>query len=112
LWKWNSSSQEQNNMVDVVCIMDCRYKLCFPNLLKTLNLQRSKNKFSYCVRFEVLTVASMKTAVFWVDALMIKAASTSEMSVTFYQTTWHNNPEDSHLQVFLYTFHYMSILHI
>jgi hypothetical protein len=25
------------------------------------------------------------------------AASTSETLVNFYQTTWHNNPEDSHL---------------
>jgi hypothetical protein len=27
----------------------------------------------------------------------MEAASTSEMSVKFYQTTWPNNPEDSHL---------------
>jgi hypothetical protein len=30
-------------------------------------------------------------------ALMIEAASTSETSVNFYQTTRHNNPEDRHL---------------
>jgi hypothetical protein len=29
--------------------------------------------------------------------LMMEAASTSEMSVNFYQTTWRNNLEDSHL---------------
>jgi hypothetical protein len=29
---------------------------------------------------------------------MMEAASTSEMLVNFYQTTWHN-PEDSHLQI-------------
>jgi hypothetical protein len=29
-------------------------------------------------------------------ALMMDAASTSETSVNFYQTTWRNNPEDSH----------------
>jgi hypothetical protein len=29
--------------------------------------------------------------------LMTEAARTSEMSVNFYQTTRHNNPEDSHL---------------
>jgi hypothetical protein len=29
---------------------------------------------------------------------MLEAASTSETSLNFYQTTWHNNPEDSHLQ--------------
>jgi hypothetical protein len=29
--------------------------------------------------------------------LMMEAASTSETSVNFYQTTWSNNPEDSHL---------------
>jgi hypothetical protein len=28
---------------------------------------------------------------------MMEAASTSEMSVNFYQTTRHDNPEDSHL---------------
>jgi hypothetical protein len=28
---------------------------------------------------------------------MMEAASTSEMSVNFYQTTRRNNPEDSHL---------------
>jgi hypothetical protein len=31
-------------------------------------------------------------------ALMTRASSTSEMSVNYYQTTWHNIPEDSHLQ--------------
>jgi hypothetical protein len=30
-------------------------------------------------------------------ALMMRTASTSETSVNFYQTTWHNHPEDSHL---------------
>jgi hypothetical protein len=30
-------------------------------------------------------------------AMMMEAASTSEMSVNFYQTTRHYNPEDSHL---------------
>jgi hypothetical protein len=29
---------------------------------------------------------------------MMEAASTSEMSVNFYQTTQRNNPEDGHLQ--------------
>jgi hypothetical protein len=29
-------------------------------------------------------------------AVMMEAASTSEMSVNFYGTTWRNNPEDSH----------------
>jgi hypothetical protein len=29
--------------------------------------------------------------------LMMKAASTFETLVNFYQTTWHSNPEDSHL---------------
>jgi hypothetical protein len=33
-----------------------------------------------------------------VIALMMKAASTSETSVNFYQTTRRNIPEDSHLK--------------
>jgi hypothetical protein len=37
-------------------------------------------------------------AVFWVFALMVEAASTSEISVNFCQTTRRNNPEDSRLQ--------------
>jgi hypothetical protein len=32
-------------------------------------------------------------------ALMIQATSTSETSVSFYQTTLRNNPEDIHLRV-------------
>jgi hypothetical protein len=28
---------------------------------------------------------------------MMEAASTSETSVNFYQTTWYNSPGDSHL---------------
>jgi hypothetical protein len=31
-------------------------------------------------------------------ALMMEEASTSETSVNVYHITWHNNPEDSHLQ--------------
>jgi hypothetical protein len=33
--------------------------------------------------------------------LMMETANTSEKSGNFCQTTWHNNPEDSHLQVSL-----------
>jgi hypothetical protein len=36
-------------------------------------------------------------AVFWVVALMMEAAQTSEMLVNSYQSTWRYNPEDSHL---------------
>jgi hypothetical protein len=52
----------------------------------------------------------MNMAVFWLDvpcslveliALMMKAASTSETSVNFYQTTRRNIPEDSRLQFHL-----------
>jgi hypothetical protein len=32
-------------------------------------------------------------------ALMMEAASTAETSVSFYQTTRRNNPEDSHLHM-------------
>jgi hypothetical protein len=33
----------------------------------------------------------------------MEAASTSETSVNFNQTTQRNNPEDSHLEVFMFT---------
>jgi hypothetical protein len=52
------------------------------------------------VRFQVLTTATMKMAVFWIVtscSLMMEAASTSETSVNFYQTTRRYNREDSHL---------------
>jgi hypothetical protein len=39
----------------------------------------------------------MKMTVFWVVALMMEAARTSETLVNFYQTTWCCNAEDSHL---------------
>jgi hypothetical protein len=41
----------------------------------------------------------MKMAVFWVFAivLMMEAASKSETSVNFYQTTRRNKPKDSHI---------------
>jgi hypothetical protein len=32
-------------------------------------------------------------------ALMMETVSTSETSVSFYQTTWRNVPEDSHLYI-------------
>jgi hypothetical protein len=45
----------------------------------------------FVVRFEVLTAASMKMAVFWVVALMMEAARTTETSVKSYQSTRRNN---------------------
>jgi hypothetical protein len=74
--------------------------------------------YRYCTLLFLLaarTVDILKMAVFWVVApcrlvevfsevlaafiiaLMMEAASTSEMSVNFYQTTQRYNPEDSHL---------------
>jgi hypothetical protein len=74
---------------------------------KQLNLYRTQfpkaiNK-DINVRFEVLTAASMKMAVFWVvvpcsHSFFMAAANASETSVNFYQTSWRNNTEDSHLQ--------------
>jgi H+/gluconate symporter-like permease len=43
----------------------------------------------------------MKTAVSIIGAIfgqMMEAAGTTERSANFYQTTWRNNPEDSHFQ--------------
>jgi hypothetical protein len=64
-----------------------------------------KNSMLRNVGFEVLTAMITKMAVFWVVApcslitLMMEAASTSETSVNFYQTTRFYYPEDSHLHV-------------
>jgi hypothetical protein len=70
------------------------------------------------MRFQVLTAASMKMTVFWdfeqcslVEVYQRfrgacclnhqgKAASVSETSGNFYQTTRCNNPEDSHLHTY------------
>jgi hypothetical protein len=40
---------------------------------------------------------------------MMEAASTSETSVNFYQTTRHYNPEDSHLRVFSYFYNSQTV---
>jgi hypothetical protein len=42
-------------------------------------------------------VATFSLVVWAKKALIMKEASTSETSVNFYQTTRHNNPQDSHL---------------
>jgi hypothetical protein len=51
------------------------------------------------VRCEVLTAVSMNMAVFWVVGIVLtmQAASTSETSVNFYQSTRRSSPQDSHL---------------
>jgi hypothetical protein len=53
--------------------------------------------FEYMYVFQVRMAVIMKMIVFW-DALMMEAVSTSEMSVSFYQTAWCSIPEDSHLE--------------
>jgi hypothetical protein len=66
------------------------------------------------MRFQVLMATSMKMTLFWVVApfslveidqcfrgtLIIEAVSISETSASFFEATWCNNPEDSHLQNF------------
>jgi hypothetical protein len=46
----------------------------------------------------VLTVSIIRDVAV-IIAQMMEAASTSEKSENFYQTTWRNSPEDSHLHV-------------
>jgi hypothetical protein len=53
-----------------------------------------------CVRFQILTSASMKFRVLWDVALMMEAVRTSETSVNCNMTTWRYVPEDSKLQLF------------
>jgi hypothetical protein len=44
-----------------------------------------------------VSAASITRAMMMAIALMMEATSISETSVNFYQNTWHNNPENSHL---------------
>jgi hypothetical protein len=53
-----------------------------------------------CSLLEVNDVSEVLAASI-IIALMTEAANTSQMSVNFYQTTRRNNPEDSHLQLYL-----------
>jgi hypothetical protein len=75
----------------------------------------SNRNILYCLRFHVLTAASMKMTVFWdaarsslvsevltasiIRTLMMEAVSTSEASVSFYETARRNIPEYSHLNI-------------
>jgi hypothetical protein len=43
------------------------------------------------------------------SALMMEAANTSERSVNVFQTTWCNNPEESHQQGNVYEKHIKSV---
>jgi hypothetical protein len=45
----------------------------------------------------MFTGISEVLATFIIITLMMEVASTSETLVNFYQTAWHNNPENSHL---------------
>jgi hypothetical protein len=39
----------------------------------------------------------LKDASIMAIALMMNAVSNTEISVSFYETTWHKNPQDGHL---------------
>jgi hypothetical protein len=49
-----------------------------------------------CISNISQTMGNVQHSVSIIRAMM-EAASTSETSVNIYQTTWRNNPEDSHL---------------
>jgi hypothetical protein len=53
-----------------------------------------------CVWERLTDVSEVLTASI-IIALMMETVSTSEPSVSIYQTTWRNIPEDTHLQKFL-----------
>jgi hypothetical protein len=58
---------------------------------------RMKNVVFWSVVGQKFTNVSEVPAASIIRAMMMEAASTSETLVNFYQTTWHNNSEDSHL---------------
>jgi hypothetical protein len=45
---------------------------------------------------EVLAASIIRAMI----VLMMEIVNTSETLVNFYQTTWRNNPEDSHIQMY------------
>jgi hypothetical protein len=49
--------------------------------------------------FSLMAVRRRLRGAFASIAVIMEAASTSETSVNFHQTVWHNNPEDSHLRI-------------
>jgi hypothetical protein len=49
-------------------------------------------------KLTLLSVYRLLSIIRAISAQMMEAASTSETSVNFFHTTWHNNPEDSHVQ--------------
>jgi hypothetical protein len=51
----------------------------------------------HVVRYKITDVSEVLAASIITTGLMMEAASTSETSGNFYQTTRRNNPEDSHL---------------
>jgi hypothetical protein len=68
--------------------------------------------------FHVLMVANVKITAFWHMApcslincttLMMEAVCTSEMSVYFYDTTWHHVPKGCHLNVAFVHLHVLSV---
>jgi hypothetical protein len=75
-------------------------KIIVSYILRYLTL-RGENKFRVTMAvFWVVTPCSLVEVYRrFRDAmivLMMEAASNTETSVNFYQTTWRNNPEDSH----------------
>jgi hypothetical protein len=52
--------------------------------------------------FTTVTHEKKYTQVTPATDLMMKTASTSETLVNFYQTTRHNNPEDSHIHKYAF----------
>jgi hypothetical protein len=61
---------------------------------------RSGDEFLFAVAAFMYTCTSLSFLILSeppIIVLMMEAASTSETLVNFYQTTWHDNPEDSHL---------------
>jgi uncharacterized integral membrane protein len=50
---------------------------------------------------EVFTASIIRVLIIIIVALMMEAVNTSETSVSFYQTTQCNIPEDSHLQILI-----------
>jgi hypothetical protein len=82
-------------MVSLFYIIQREIPVYIPSSVLIKRVSFMYNIMNGVMKFQVLTATGMKMAVFWDVAPCILVVSTSETSVSFYQTTRRNTVEDS-----------------